>query len=335
VSVVDAASVPTQPSSPKKKLSLVLSGFLALMIGIAVAFVLERSDTGLKSADEVQQYLRLPNLATVVRFSGAPGWRLGGKPLIQLAKFSTNSNDKYTNAVRRLASGPDPDECPVANHDENGIVPPASLFAAAGEAYRAIRTSLMLSRPASPPKSIVFTSAILGEGKTVTVTNTAIAFAGMVDHILLIDADLRRPRCHKLLNREPNPGLTEVLTGHCELKDVIQPTAVKGLFLLSAGANPPNPSELLGSRKMREVLAALESAYSHVLIDSPPILPVSDTVVLSTMVEGVVVVVDAETAKKLVREACYRIFRISAKMLGVVLNNVKAEEQRYYASYYQ
>ncbi len=335
VSVVDPASVPTQPSSPKKRLSLVLSGFLALMIGIGVAFVLEHLDTGLKSADEVQQYLRLPNLATVVRFSGAPGWRLGGKPLIQLAKFSTNSNDKYTNAVRRLASGPDPDECPVANHDENGIVPPASLFAAAGEAYRAIRTSLMLSRPASPPKSIVFTSAILGEGKTVTVTNTAIAFAGMVDHILLIDADLRRPRCHKLLNREPNPGLTEVLTGHCELKDAIQPTAVKGLFLLSAGANPPNPSELLGSRKMREVLAALESAYSHVLIDSPPILPVSDTVVLSTMVEGVVVVVDAETAKKLVREACYRIFRISAKMLGVVLNNVKAEEQRYYASYYQ
>lgn len=334
VSVVDTASVPTGPSSPKKRLSLVLSGFLALMLGIGVAFVLERSDTGLKSADEVQQYLRLPNLATVLRFSGAREWALGEKQLIQLPKVSANSNGKYTNAVRRLAAGPDPDECPAANHHENGMVPSPSLFAVAGEAYRAIRTSLLLSRPESAPKTVVFTSAIAGEGKTVTVTNTAIAFAGMVDRILLIDGDLRRPRCHELLNREANPGLTEVLTGLCELKDAIQPTAVKGLFLLSAGVNPPNPSELLGSRKMREVLAAVESAYDHVLIDSAPILPVSDTVVLSTMVDGVVMVAGAETAKKLVRDACCRIFYVSAKMLGVVLNNVDPEQQRYYAPYY-
>jgi capsular exopolysaccharide synthesis family protein len=334
VSVVDTASVPTETSSPKKRLSLVLSGFLALMLGIGVAFVLERSDTGLKSADDVQQYLRLPNLATVLRFSGAREWGLGGKPLIQLTKLNANSNGKYTNAVRRLASGPDPDECPVANQYENGIMPSPSLFAVAGEAYRAIRTSLLLSRPESPPKTVVFTSAIAGEGKTVTVTNTAIAFAGMVDRILLIDADLRRPRCHELLNREANPGLTEVLTGLCELKDAIQPTAVKGLFLLSAGVNPPNPSELLGSRKMREILATVESAYDHVLIDSAPILPVSDTVVLSTMVDGVVLVAGAETAKKLVRDACYRIFYVSAKVLGVVLNNVNPEQQRYYAPYY-
>jgi polysaccharide biosynthesis transport protein len=334
VSVIDTASVPLKPSSPKKKLSLVLSGFLALMTGIGVAFVLERSDSGLKSADEVQQYLRLPNLATVLRFSGTRERGLVGKPLIQLPKFSANSNGKYTDAVRRLTSGPNPDECPVANHDENGKAPSPSLFEVAGEAYRAIRTSLMLSRPESPPKTVVFTSAVAGEGKTVAVANTAIAFAGMLDRILLIDADLRRPRCHEVLNCEANPGLTEVLTGLCELKDAIQPTAVKGLFLLSAGVNPPNPSELLGSRKMREVLAAVESVYDHVLIDSAPILPVSDTVVLSTMVDGVVVVASAKTAKKLVRDACYRMLHVSAKILGVVLNNVDAEQQRYHAPYY-
>jgi capsular exopolysaccharide synthesis family protein len=342
VSVVDAASVPTEPSSPKKWLSLVLSGFLALMIGVGVAFALERSDTSLKGADEVQQYLRLPNLATVLRFSNERELGLIEKALIQLPNFSANSNDKYTNAVRRLASGPDPDQCPLANHDENGIVHydengtahSPSLLASAGEAYRAIRTSLMLSRPESPPKSIVFTSAISGEGKTVTVTNTAIAFARMVDRVLLIDADLRRARCHELLNREPNPGLTEVLTGQCELIDAIQPTAVKGLFLLSAGANPPNPSELLGSKKMREVLATAELAYGHVMIDSAPILPVSDTLVLSTFVDGVVVVAGSQTARKLVRDACYRMFHISAKILGVVLNNVDADQQRYHASYY-
>jgi len=334
VSVVDAASVPIVPSSPKKKLSLVLSGFLALMTGIGVAFVLERSDSGLKSADEVQQYLRLPNLATVLRFSGARKGMLAGKPLIQLPKFSASSNGKYTDAVRRLATGPDPDECPVANHDQNGKAPSPSLFVVAGEAYRAIRTSLMLSRPETPPKTVVFTSAIAGEGKTVTVVNTAIAFAGMLDRVLLIDADLRRPRCHEVLNCESNPGLTEVVTGLCELKDAIQPTAVKGLFLLGAGVNPPNPSELLGSRKMREVLAAVGSVYDHVLIDSAPILPVSDTVLLSTMVDGVVMVASPKTAKKLVRDACYRILHVSGKMLGVVLNNLDAREQRYRAPYY-
>jgi polysaccharide biosynthesis transport protein len=334
VSVIDTASVPMAPSSPKKNLSLVLSGFLALMIGIGVAFVLERSDSGLKSADEVQQYLRLPSLATVLRFSGTRERGLAGRPLIQLPKLSANSNGKYTDAVRRLASGPDPGECPVANDDANGKAPSPSLFAVAGEAYRAIRTSLMLSRAESPPKTVVFTSAIAGEGKTVAVANTAIAFAGMLDRILLIDADLRRPRCHEVLNCEANPGLTEVLTGLCELKDAIQPTAVKGLFLLSAGINPPNPSELLGSRKMRAVLAAVEAVYDHVLIDSAPILPVSDTVVLSTMVDGVVVVASAKTAKKLVRDACYRILHVSAKMLGVVLNNVDAKQQRYHAPYY-
>lgn len=334
VSVIDTASVPTEASSPKKKLSLVLSGFLALMIGIGAAFVLERSDSGLKSADEVLQYLRLPSLATVLRFSGARERGLTGKPLLQLPKSGADSNGKYTEAVRRLASGPDPDECPVAQHDGNGIAPLPSLFAVAGEAYRAIRTSLMLSLPETPPKTVIFTSAVAGEGKTVTVTNTAIAFAGMVDRVLLIDADLRRPRCHELLNREPNPGLTEVLTGLCELKDAIQPTAVKNLFLLSAGANPPNPSELLGSRKMREVLASVGAVYDHVLIDSAPILPVSDTVVLSTMVDGVVVVASVGTAKKLVRDACYRIFHVSAKILGVVLNKVDLEQQRHYAPYY-
>jgi capsular exopolysaccharide synthesis family protein len=333
VSVVDTASVPIETSSPKKKLSLVLSGFLALMIGIGVAFIIEHFDNGLKSANEVQQYLRLPILATVFSFSGARERALGGKPLIQLPKFGVNGNGKYTNAIRRLASGPDPDECPAAS-DEGGIVASPSPVAVAGEAYRAIRTSLMLSRADSPPKTVVFTSSIAGEGKTITVTNTAIAFAGMVQRVLLVDADLRRPRCHQLLSREPNPGLTEVLTGLCELKDAIQPTAVKGLFLLSAGVNPPNPSELLGSRKMREVLSVLESAYDHVLIDSAPILPVSDTVVLSTMVDGLVLVANAETAKTLVRDACHRIFHVSAKMLGVVLNNVAPEQHHHYASYY-
>ncbi len=157
----------------------------------------------------------------------------------------------------------------------------------------------------------------------------------MFERVLLIDGDLRRSRCHEIMNAEARPGLTEVLSGLHELEDAIQPTSVKGLFLLSGGLNAPNPSELLGSKKLRQVLAVVGSSYDHVVIDSAPVLPVSDSVILSREVDGVVIVVDSETSKRLVRDTCSRLFYVGAKMLGVVLNNVNPEQERYYASRYQ
>jgi len=159
-------------------------------------------------------------------------------------------------------------------------------------------------------------------------------FAQVDERVLLIDADLRRARCHEILGRDVHPGLTEVLVGLQELDKAIQTTSSKGLFFLSAGITPPNPSELLGSHKMRSILAAAASSFDHVLIDSPPILPVSDSVVLSTLVDGVVMVVSAQTAKNLVRDACARLIYVGSKMLGVVLNNVDPEQRSSYAQYY-
>ena len=216
----------------------------------------------------------------------------------------------------------------------NALLPAPSLFIAAGEAYRAIRTAILLSRSEAPPKTILFSSAVAGEGKSVTAVNTAIAFAHMLDRILLIDADLRRPSCHELLHQSQHPGLAQVLSGLATLDEAIQPTGVKGLYLISAGLTPPNPSELLGSKMMREVLASLEAAYDHVLIDSAPILPVSDSVALSSMVDGVVIISGARTPKEIVRDACARLIYIGAKVLGIVLNEASPELQRYYHRYY-
>jgi polysaccharide biosynthesis transport protein len=250
VSIIDAASVPTYPSSPKKKLDLVLAGFLALMLGVGPAFVIESADEGLKNADEVQQYLRLPNLATVSCFSSSKDRRVGVKQLLRLPKRTDDSESKYTNALTRRDNGHDTMECPAAtNPSANGGVPAPPSYGAAGEAYRAIRTSILLSCSEKPPKIILFTSTKAGEGKTVTAINTAIAFASMFDRVLLIDGDLRRSRCHEIMNVEAGPGLTEVLSGLNELKDAIQSTRVKGLFLLSGGLSAPNPSELLGFEK--------------------------------------------------------------------------------------
>ncbi len=334
VSIIDAASVPNYPSSPKKKLSLVLAGFLALMFGVAITFLIESANEGLKTADEVQQYLRLPNLATVPSFSSKNERSVRVKQLLRLPQWTGNTEEKYTSALTQLDKGHNSVECPAANAGANGEVPAPSSYGAAGEAYRAIRTSILLSCSEKPPRIILFTSAMAGEGKTVTAINTAIAFASMFDRVLLIDGDLRRSRCHEIMNGAAGPGLTEVLSGLHELEDAIQPTSVKGLFLLSGGLNAPNPSELLGSKTLRQVLDVVGSSYDHVVIDSAPILPVSDSVILSTEVDGVVIVVDSETSKRLVRDTCSRLFYVGAKMLGVVLNNVNPQRERYYGSRY-
>ena len=160
-------------------------------------------------------------------------------------------------------------------------------------------------------------------------------FAQLHDRILLIDADLRRPNCHAILGRDRGPGLAEVLTGLRKLDEAIQPTALGGLFLLSAGETPPHPTELLASQRMYEILAVAASSYQHVLIDSPPILPLSDSVVLSTLVDGVVVVASSETVKTLVRDACGRLSYVGSKMLGVVLTKVDPKRQREPSPYYR
>jgi protein-tyrosine kinase len=154
----------------------------------------------------------------------------------------------------------------------------------------------------------------------------------------VIDADLRRPGCHQVLGLENGLGLTEVLTGQGALTEAIRPTGIDSLFLLSAGSLPPNPAELVGSKKMQETVTALREQYDHILIDSPPVMQLSDAVLLSTMVDGVVLVVsNQETPKYVVREACSRLNYARAKILGVMLNRVNlrsGDYAYYYHSYY-
>jgi capsular exopolysaccharide synthesis family protein len=335
VSVIDPAIVEQFPASPKKKLSLVLAGFFALVIGISVAFVLEMRDKGLRTADEVEQYLRLPNLATVFRFSGMSAITLARKRLLEARRFSTESNGKYAGTLKLIADGRSLTESTAVKSNGNGTTPQLVSFSAAGESYRGIRARILLSRSERPPKTVLFTSAISGEGKTVTAINTAVAFASLLDRVLLIDADLRRGRCHEVMNCHVSPGLTEVLSGISAVEDAIQATNVKGLFFLGAGAISPNPSELLGSSRMSEVLARVGSMYEYILIDSAPVLPVSDSVLLSTLVDGVVVIAGRRTARQATRLGCTRLGSIGARIIGTVLNNVDIEQQPEYARYMQ
>jgi capsular exopolysaccharide synthesis family protein len=296
-------------------LSSILSGFLALMIGVGAAFVIERSDRTLKSPDDVQRYLRIPSLATVLHVSG---YRKSGLPPPELLPLNWSHVEGVPSSE--------------GNGNDKGLHGKISDVAVS-ESYRAIRTSILHATSERPPQTILFTSASSGEGKSVTATNTAAAFANLVNPILLIDADLRRPSCHRLLDQDPQEGLSEVLRGHRELRDVIQSTRVPGLFLLSAGTIPLNPSELLSSKKMLEVVLSAQTKFEHVLIDSAPILPVSDSVVLSRLVDGVVLVAGCRTPKSVVRDACLRLHSVGASVLGVVLNEARRESQQYHQYY--
>jgi polysaccharide biosynthesis transport protein len=312
VSVLDSATPPLLPSSPKTLLTLGSSGALALLIGISLACFLERFDETFKDADEVEQYVGVPSLAMVPDFKKLKASGYGSKSLLfsRPASAQTKANGAMIVA------------------EQNGS------FSAATEAYRALRLGLLLSRADKPPKVILITSGAPREGKTVTAINTAIAFAHMGSRVLLIDADLRSPRCHKLLKLPNHQGLTEILAGQRRPDELILPTGIDGLECITAGSTPPNPGRLLGSQTMADLLLYLKATYDCILIDSAPVMPVTDTLHLMTTVDGVLLVVGPGVPRQRVKQVCARLTQIHAPLLGIVQNQIDLANHRRAGDYY-
>jgi succinoglycan biosynthesis transport protein ExoP len=331
--VVDEAQPPGAPSSPHRMVDILQAIAFGLALGIALAFLIEYQDKTLKTPEQVEIYLHLPNLAAVPAF-----WRTESRT------FTKGMRKRLDPASKPGSEPKDANGKPA--HVPNGSLLPShrrelagtlNRYSVIGEAYRTLRTALMLSRAGAAPKTILFTSASNSEGKTVSSLNTALVFAHTGVRVLLVDVDLRRPRCHKVLGMDNTLGLSQVLAGARALKDVIRPTDIESLSLLASGSIPPNPSELVGSEKMRETLNELMNQFDVVILDSPPILPVTDGILLSTMVDGVVLVVNSsKTAKQHVRAACAKLAFARAKVFGVLLNEVDVNSQhyQYYRRYY-
>jgi len=310
--IVDPAETPGAPSSPRKLSMTLRNSALALVAVIGLVFGLEYLDTTLKTPEQVERYLRVPNIGAIPSFANL---RL---------KAKAAALPPEENGIKKIGYG----------RELLGVANPYSLV---GEAYRSFRTALMLSRAGAPPKTILFTSAHSSEGKTVSATNTAAMFAQTGARVLLIDGDLRKPRCHRVLALENSSGLTEVLTGTCEVQDVIRTTIVDGLSFMSAGSLPPNPTELLGSERMSQVLAMVAHQHDVVILDSPPVMPVSDALLLATVVDGVVLVVNSlKTSKHHVKMAAAKLEYARAKIFGVLLNEIDLKHPNYghYSHYY-
>ena len=204
------------------------------------------------------------------------------------------------------------------------------------EAYRTLRTNLEFTSLDKPIRSMVVTSASPEEGKSTTLANLAVAVAQSGKKVILVDCDLRRPALHQIFDARNAPGFTDMMRDDALMSQPpLQETAVPNLYLLPSGTLPPNPAELLGSRRMSEVIAALQQHAEMVLFDAPPVIAVTDAAVLASKVDAVLLVVSAgKTKREHAKKAKALLEKVNAHLIGTVLNNVKGETglYQYYAS---
>ncbi|MBM4284577.1 MAG: polysaccharide biosynthesis tyrosine autokinase [Deltaproteobacteria bacterium] len=295
IRIVYPAAVPEAPVKPNKRRNLMLALVLGAVLGVAAALGLESLDSTLKTPEDVEGWLEIPNLAMI--------------PHLELA----------------------PDN---PGHDSPELVvhrgqPPLAL-----EAYLGLRTSILFSTPEQAPHLLLVSSTLPLEGKTLTAANLATAMAKAENPILLVDADLRRPTLHQLFRVEREPGLTNFLVG--ETDDLpVRETAVPQLYVLPCGKIPPNPSELLGSARMREFCRRAREHFARVIVDSPPLLSVTDPAILATMADGVLLVVKAESVpRRAALEARDQLLEVKAPLLGAILNDVPFQRDGYYYQQY-
>ena len=205
----------------------------------------------------------------------------------------------------------------------------------AAEAYKVIRTSIQFAKAGNSLKTIAITSCTPDEGKSTTAANLAIVLTQTGKRVLLMDCDMRNPTVHKNFKLSNKVGLSSCISLGTELAEAVQETEIENLDALTSGVIPPNPSELLGSERMQAILARAQEEYDYVLLDTPPVLPVTDTLVLGSLVDGLILVLDSGEIKvEMARDVKNQLMHAGANILGVVLNKVRSEHHGYGYGYY-
>lgn len=205
----------------------------------------------------------------------------------------------------------------------------------ATEAYRVIRTSIQFAQAGKELKTLAVTSCMPNEGKSITVANLAVVLTQAGKSVLLLDCDMRNPTVHKNFNLSNKVGLSSCISMGTALSDAVQKTSIEGLYALTGGVIPPNPSELLGSEQMKNVLQRAKEQYDYVLIDTPPVMPVTDALIVSRFVDGMILVIaSAEVKVEMARDVKKQLVNAGANILGVVLNKVRSEHHGYGYGYY-
>ncbi len=301
IRTVESADIPVYPSKPRTRFNMAVGLGIGFALGCALALLLEAMDTTLKTVTDIEQTLHLPLLAAI--------------PDV------------------------DAEHLVPSKFKEHAMTPGASTWSKVAEALRGMRTSILLSSPGSPPKVIMIASTRPSEGKSSVAGLTAITFALNGSRVLLIDSDLRRPALHLRFRTGKGLGLSSVLSGKCTLKDaVIEWPDLPNVHILPSGPIPPLPSELLSSKQMENLLAEARAEYDFVLLDTPPVLAVTDASVLGRLADAAVLVIRYGSAQKQVVRRCIDLLeRSGTRLLGVAVNVVdfsSPEYEEYYGRKY-
>ncbi len=308
VRIVDRALVPRSPAGPERKKNIIVAFIASLMFGIGLSFLLNWLNDTINSADDIESQIGLPVLGMIPATAG------GFARKLLPAKFLLNKSNRKGKNTYDLESF----EKPVI-----------------AESYVQLRTHLLLSTAGGPPQTILVTSGQPGEGKTVTAINLAKSLAQTGAKVLIIDADLRYPRLHTIKNVNNASGLSTLLTikelNQDIIDKVIKNDLENNLDILTAGPNAPNPANILGSNEMLNLLADLKNRYSHIIIDSPPVLLFADSIILSSYVDAVSLVVRYNiTSRKTVLLAKKKLQSVSAKLIGIIFNGIPLNNSKYY-----
>ncbi len=319
VRVIQPAKLPKGPISTNRVSMIVAAFFASLLGGVGFALLIEFFDKSIKTIEDVVRYTQLPTLGIIPTV-----------PRLLTNKKKPKKRALQSTAKRKLFAL---EEAPNFNK-KNFIA--LDERSAASEAYRGLRTSVLLSSAEGPPKTILVASGRSGEGKTTTVINTAISLAQLGSSVLIIDGDLRKPTVHKVLSVNQPHGLSNFLSRDVSINELIAATPIQNLYLLPCGQIPPNPAELISSQRMKNLLKALSERFDHILIDSPPITNVTDPIILSTLVDGVILVVHGgKSSREDVRRSCQELTSVGAKTFGVVLNNIDLRREGFDDEYFR
>jgi polysaccharide biosynthesis transport protein len=314
ISIAEYADTPTTPISPRVPYTLSIAFVASLFGGIGLAFLREYLNNRIKSVDDVDRFVNLPTLGLI--------------PLISQKALARISAGGGAQPPALLADG---EKMPA---DFNiGLSAFAASNSQAGEAYRQLRTSILLSSSEEQRNRIILiTSSQPGEGKTTTSFNTAISIAQTGASVLIVDCDLRRPQLQKVLKKgQPYAGLSRYLAGQCRVDEIFCESPIPNLTIVPCGQLPPNPAELLGSQRMRALLSYAIEKYDFIILDSPPILSFADATILSALADSAVLVVHSERSRRdVVKRACRKLDEANTRILGVVLNSILLEQSSYY-----